>query len=97
VSFILDCEVLLVDGRPVYYLLDMITDGAGEVLKHDRVYDGFSVQSAELCALDRTLVLRHAAETIEDAKEHCAALAQQLVPCDGVVAVSRTSMVQYKI
>jgi hypothetical protein len=41
--------------------------------------------------------VRRAAETLEDAKAECALLSEQSVPSDGVVAVSRTSMVQYKI
>lgn len=36
VGYILDCELLIVDDKPVYYLLDMINDRQGKLLQHIR-------------------------------------------------------------
>lgn len=94
---IIDVEWVVRAGSNVYCMIDVLQDMEGNPMSPGRTYAQVEIMVGHPIVESLGLYMRHIILTYDSALEQCTYLANEGVPCDGAIAHSRTSMVQYKI
>jgi hypothetical protein len=94
---VLDCELVVKDGIHILFVLDVIVMPGGGIVSRNRSYALILSVTKQLARMDITLYARGLNSTINAAKDACWKLEKLSIPCDGVVAIWKGRIVQYKI